>query len=169
MKMKRTLDFARLYLSERLSVIPLVAKRNNPAIESDEFHTRLPKDSELMKWFWDRHNYNVGIITGVVSGIIVIRIQTTLMNNDDEIRKFILETPTVNIPSGMDIYYRMPTVIGNLKLKDDLAGVQLIGQDNYVAAPPSCHQTYGEYIWMRKKGLKDLPMAELPENLWQIE
>lgn len=61
------------------SVIPLKPNSKEPLIPWLEFQTRRPSKDELMKWFLGTQN-NIGIVTGTVSRICVLDVDTTVLS-----------------------------------------------------------------------------------------
>ena len=67
------LDYARAYRKKGFSVIPLKPKDKRPVLASwTEFQTREPTEQELLEWFNNGAKNNIGIVTGGISGIVVI-------------------------------------------------------------------------------------------------
>ena len=54
------------------SLIPIKFRDKRPACKWRDFQTRRPTFEELEAWFDTGTDFNVGIVTGAVSGIIVI-------------------------------------------------------------------------------------------------
>jgi putative DNA primase/helicase len=63
---------ADLYTELGLSTIPLVYKAKTPVIPWKEFQQRKASIEEYSSWFNDFTNNNVGIVTGSISGIVVL-------------------------------------------------------------------------------------------------
>jgi Bifunctional DNA primase/polymerase, N-terminal len=69
---KSTLEFAKEYLENHLSVIPLLSKRKEPSVEKWEPYQRtFPDYEQTEEWFSNGHaQNNIAIVTGKISRII---------------------------------------------------------------------------------------------------
>jgi len=134
---------AREYREGGWSTIPLKIRSKAPKLPKDhEFLERRATDKEF-KGFKFR---NVGIVTGKVSGIIVL-------DDDDDGETIkangwhVPATPTVRTKRGHQYYFACPeagfptfdVVAGNLEVRADRA---------YVVAPPSIHPDGDPYEWV---------------------
>ena len=101
--------------------------------------------------------YNVGILTGKVSGITVLDID--IKQNGMKLWKSIstaypeFTTPTVRTPTGgLHMYFRYNKNISSFstfKLRDCSIGWDLLNNDRLVVAPPSIHpKTHQKYKWV---------------------
>ncbi|MBT9165309.1 MAG: Regulatory protein RepA [candidate division WS2 bacterium] len=158
-----TLEYAQYYLSKGLSIIPLKERDKTPAIQSwKEYQTKKPTTDKLGEWFADNLANNVGVITGRISGIAVVDLdspEAVRFARDNKLPP----TPLVKTAKGYHCFYRYRDGIKNFQKRDDLPGIDLRGDGGYVVAPPSIHPTGKRYEWVEGKGLDDLPLAELPE------
>ncbi|MGR3309279.1 MAG: bifunctional DNA primase/polymerase [Candidatus Brocadiales bacterium] len=158
------LEYAIYYKSKGLSVIPLVFKHvdKKPLVSWTKYQHRHPTEEELQEWFGNGQLKNIAIITGAVSGVVVLDFDT------EESIKFAKKlglppTPFVKTARGCHAYFRYKDGIRNFQKRDDLPGIDLRGDGGYVVAPPSIHATGHEYHWVKGRGLEDLPLADFPE------
>jgi putative DNA primase/helicase len=131
------------YRERGLATIPLKRRSKEPKLpKGHPFLARKATDEEF-GGFDLRHN--VGIVTGKVSGIIVL-------DDDDDGETIkannwhVPATPTVKTKRGHQYYFRCPeagfptfNVAGKLEVRGDGA---------YVVAPPSIHPSGGRYEWV---------------------
>ncbi len=152
-----TFEQAMRYVSDYgYSVIP-VGPDKRPLTPWKELQERLPTYGEIRDW-WTRFPAAwVGIVTGVVSGVVVIDIDDLAAL--DSLAKYIPEsliTPTANTQGGgQHWYFRHPGgSIGNATKV--ISGVDFRGDGGYVVAPPS-----EGYTWVVEPTveLAELPMA----------
>ena len=68
------LHFAFEYLDRGWPVIPAKGKR--PAVPWSEYQTSRPSVDQVKKWFASNENYNLAVVTGNVSGLVVIDCDT---------------------------------------------------------------------------------------------
>jgi archaellum biogenesis ATPase FlaH len=158
-----TIEYAKAYVSKGFSVIPLKPEDKRPAIESwKDYQTRKAAKKELEEWFGNGSQNNIGIVTGKISGIAVVDLDS------EEAIQFAKEnhfpqTPTVKTGKGRHLYYRYRDGIRNFQNRDDLPGIDLRGDGGYVVVPPSIHPSGRKYQWVEGKGFEDIPLADFPE------
>ena len=159
------LDRARSYLSRGFSIIPVIKGTKRPALSSwKEFQERRVTDEEVNAWFGNGSRNGIGIVTGVISGIAVVDLDSPEAVAFAKAHDF-PPTPLVKTGKGYHAYYRYSAGVRNFQKRDDLPGIDLRGDGGFVVAPPSVHVSGNRYQWVEGKGLDDLPMAELPSKI----
>jgi hypothetical protein len=162
-KLETTLDCALWYVSKGFSVIPLKTKDKKPAIEFwTPYQTQRATNEELEQWFGNDSKLNIGIVTGLISGIAVVDFDSPEAIEFSRKNDF-PTTPLVKTGKGYHAYYRYKEGVRNFQKRDDLPGIDLRGDGGYVVAPPSIHESGKQYQWITGKGLDDIPLADLPE------
>ena len=68
---KELLDSAIKYLNLGFSIIP-VGQDKKPLIQWKDFQNRRPTEKEIQDWLSNLNVVGIGIVTGIVSGIIVL-------------------------------------------------------------------------------------------------
>lgn len=147
--MSTMLEWAKYYRDTMgWSVIPIVKGAKNPSIPWTEYQTRKATDEELNKWF-KNDNANIGVVTGKISNIAVVDIDTE--EGMQEITKYIPDstiTPTVSTPKGgQHLYFTMP----DIDLRNNtraVPGCDLRAEGGYVVAPPSINGNGKAYHWV---------------------
>src|SRR5437899_3731387 len=166
-------------LARGWSVIPLrstgsVEDRKKPLLESwKQYQERLPTKAEVIGWWRERPTANVGIVTGKVSGLVVIDADGP--NCSELCRQqgiFLPKTATVQTGRGYHAYYARPggrqfeNRVALLKDgKEKTAGgsqVDIRGDGGYVVAPPSVHGSGRVYQWAIPP---TDPLALLPDEI----
>lgn len=143
-----------------LSLIPVKPGTKNPAVTWKEFQTRRAGPEQITNWLLDTGN-QLGIVTGEVSGIVVI--DTDNAEAEMWARNNLPDTPIMcRTLKGWHRYYRWPgaPVRNGVKLKTDVTGLalDLRGDGGYVMAPGSLHPDGDKYVaWGRWNGFGDLP------------
>lgn len=138
---------AALYYKQNLgySVIP-VGLLKKPLIEWKEFQNRLPTDEEIVKWWTKTPDANIGVVTGKISGVIVIDIDS--QDAVTEAEKYFPITPKTvrsRTPRGMHLWFTWP----GFEVENRagfLPGCDIRGDGGYVVVPPSQNST-GRYTW----------------------
>ena len=140
------LNSALYYLKCGWNVIP-VTQNKKPFLPSwQEYQHRKVTENELHEWWTRWPNAGVAIITGAISGIIVIDIDSKA--GLESVEPYIkIGTLIVNTGGGGKHYYfRHPGGIVSNVVRF-LPGVDCRGDGGYVIAPPSKHQSGRRYHW----------------------
>ena len=69
---KTKLDAALEYLERGWSIIPIKPEGKRPAIKWREYQDRLPTEDEVNGWWGQWPNYDIAIVTGAISGLVVV-------------------------------------------------------------------------------------------------
>lgn len=150
------------YASLGFSVIPLIPRGKKPAIKSwTEYQSRFATGEELKKWFGNGSKKNIGIVTGRLSGIDVLDLDSKEAVRFAEDNKF-SDTPVVKSGKGYHYYYKHRNGVRNFQKRDGLPDIDLRGDGGYIVAPPSIHSSGNQYQWVEGKGLDDISFGELP-------
>jgi len=162
-------DAARIYLARGWAVVPIEPGGKRPLVRWEEFQHRLPTKQEVDAWFERWPKANVGIVTGRVSGLVVLDIDPR-HDGDDSI--IILERKHGPLPhsiealtggGGRHVYFDYPGEETHNKV--GLApGIDLRGDGGLVVAPPSVHPSGRLYAWEVSHDPEETPLAPLP--LW---
>lgn len=142
------LKYAQYYRDELgFSVIPLRSRDKIPAIKWQEFQKRYATDEELSRWF-TTNDYNIGVVTGKISGITVVDFDTK-----DAMRKhlsFLKTSPLVKTGKGCHAYCTYTPEARQFQHSSKYPGIDVRNDGGYVVAPPSIHSSGEEYKWLKK-------------------
>ncbi len=165
---KTTLEWAEKYLNFGFSVIPLPSRMKAPPALAGwkRFQHSRPTLDELKKW-WSEKDRNIAILTGPISGIVVVDIDNPAGEATMQTKGF-SRTPSVKTMNGRHYYFRhpeefVPNVVWKKNHNWPFGGIDIRGRGGYVVAPPSIHPDGGLYEWEIEPG--ECPFAELPEWL----
>ncbi len=144
--MNRIEEAAHKYLDLGFSVMPIGGDDNKKPIEDWIDLQSHRVTHEKITYWWNRYpEANVGIITGLVSGIFVLDIDSPGAKVYTKDRG-IPDTPISATSKGVHIYFDFPSfLLGNRS--DKKIGMDIRGEGGYVVAPPSIHETGLEYEW----------------------
>ena len=155
----KMLDCARLYRSKGLSVIPMDGKR--PAIKWAEYQRRIASDAELRSWFQGGRKYNIGIVTGQVSGGIVV----VDLDDQEAISAWSQIGTETNLVAmtgggGMHLFYRSEQTIGN-RVRALKASIDIRAEHAVIVVEPSIHPaTLQPYRFATP--IEDIELTDLP-------
>jgi len=155
------------YLKRRWSVIPIRAKDKRPTIHWLEFQHRHPSESEVKHWYDRWPDANLGIVTGVISGLVVLDVDPK-HDGDASLAELIqLHDPlphtieAITGGGGRHVYFAHPG--GIVRNKVGLApGIDLRGDGGCVVAPPSVHASGKAYTWLKGHEPEHAKLAPMP-------
>lgn len=155
---KSKFDHARELADHGFSVIPLKPKGKVPVINWSRYQSQKPTDDDLKQWFANFPERNIGIVTGAVSGLVVVDVDKPEAFHMDMPR-----TPTVKTGKGLHYYFKHPGFdVGNASLPFG----DLRGDGGQVVAPPSTHPDGATYEWIVSPD--EAQLAELPLSLIEL-
>ena len=144
------LEAALSYHRLGLSVIPITLKKKNPLVAWELYQKEPPSKFQILEW-WKREfpNANVGIVTGAISGLVVIDLDTEEakdsfkeLNHDYDL-SFV---PRSHTGKGWHLFFEHPgSMIPNRA--SIIPGLDVRGDGGYVVAPPSVHPNGQFYEW----------------------
>lgn len=144
------LEFALEYLAQGWPVLPTLGKQ--PVAAWREYQQRKPSTAQVRDWFTGNDNYNVAVVTGHVSGLVVVDCDS----EDDAdwwLSRFPLSPLTVATGGGgAHFYYQHPGPVVRNRCRLFGRQIDLRADGGLVVAPPSIHpETARAYRW--KHGL----------------
>ena len=142
------------------SVIPIPRGKKQPAFKWAQHQKTKATSAQIERW--DASNLNVGVVTGKLSNVVVLDVDS------EEAQKLVDElqlplTPTVQTARGRHYYFRVPQV--EIRNKTKINGVELDvrGEGGMAVGAGSLHPEGGFYRW--DVSPSDVEIAEMPENL----
>ncbi len=145
------------------SLISLKPRDKTPLIPWRAHQKRRASRSTIEAWYRATPNANIGIVTGAISGLVVLD-----LDNDEAIaeaeRRGLPDTLMVRTGKGQHVYFRHP----GYKITNRagfLPGMDIRGDGGYIVGPGSLHPSGAVYAWEKSPG--QFTLAEMPE--WLIE
>ncbi len=161
------LEAARGYARLGWSVIPIQPRGKRPLVPWVEFQQRAPSLDQIDAWFRRWPDANVGVVTGRISGLVVVDIDPA-HGGDDSLEAIAREhgplTTSLQAATGgggRHLYFGHPGVPVPNRV-GLYPGIDVRGDGGCVVAPPSVHPSGGRYRWVSPRGpgrerLPDLP------------
>lgn len=142
------LERALLCLARGLAPLPISSHGEGkaPYIKWAKYETTLPTKEEVEEWWSKYPNAKLGIVTGSVSGIVVVDVDPR--NGGTASLKSLNLPPTYIVKTGgggWHYYYRLPIGAIVPKFQKWKPGVDIQGERALVVAPPSLHKTGNLY------------------------
>jgi hypothetical protein len=155
------------YAARGWSVLPIEPRGKRPLVAWLELQQRIAEADEIEAWFERWPEANVGIVTGRISGLVVIDVDIahggTASLADLERERGALP-PTVEAVTGgggRHLYFAQPPQI--LRNRVGMRpGIDLRGEGGCVVAPPSVHPSGRRYAWLPGRAPGQIAMAPLP-------
>ena len=161
------LTAALAYLGRGWSVIPVEPRGKRPVIAWLEYQQRRADEDEARQWFETRRNANVAVVTGKISGLVVLDIDTA-HHGDESLRALEREhgavpqtVEAVTGSGGRHFYFSHPG--GLVRNRAGLIrGIDLRGDGGCVVAPPSVHRSGKHYVWKKGRAPGEAALTPLP-------
>jgi len=155
-------DMWALPLSMGWSVIPLRARDKRPAIPTwTEYQRHHADRTDVVRWA--AQGCNVGVVTGEVSGLLVLDLDNSAAMAEAASRG-IPCTVKAATAKGVHCYFQHPG--GRVKNRAGLfPGADIRSDGGFVVAPGSIHPSGTPYTWIASPA--DTPLADAP--VWLLE
>lgn len=132
------------------SIIPIERKSKLPALKSwKEYQERLPTNQEIQNWFYNLTPLNLAIVTGRISKLVVIDVDT--LSIPLGLTNLNLISPiSVKTGKGKHFYFRLKDneiIPSRTRVFDN---VDIRGDGGYIIAPPSIHDSGMQYRWINE-------------------
>lgn len=168
------LSYALKYLKLGFSIIPIRGKHysngdeglsKGPLVKWTEFQHRHPTEKEVSLWFTRYPKANIAVVTGSISGIVVVDFDSEQAVNWAK-QKGLLNTPLVKTARGLHAYYKHP---GGLlqNVVDPATHIDIRADGGYVVLPPSIHFNGHKYMWISGHTPEEIDFADFPEYFFK--
>ena len=151
------------YAVHGYAILPLQKGKKIPNLKSwKQYQENAPTEEEIAEWWEKSPEANVGVITGKISGITVVDIDTkgeTVVPLDAFPKTHTIKTPS----GGYHLYYEYdPRIQQTANTFPQFPHVDIRNDGGYVVAPPSSTEK-GSYTIER-----NLPLAKFPFELFGV-
>jgi hypothetical protein len=166
------LEAALGYLERGWAVIPAGERAKRPIVPWQKYQHEMPARGQVSKW-WERWpNANLAVVTGAISGIVVVDIDPKNGGTDSlkvmEKRHGSLPETVESITGGggRHLYFVHPG--HEVRNRAGLApGIDLRGDGGCIIVPPSVHPSGKRYRWKPGHAPGQVEIAALPVWLEQ--
>lgn len=169
MQKETWLQAAKSYLEAGYSIVPIKHKDKAPSIRWQPLTEKAAPWSRVMEWA-NRWPVNLGIITGAVSGLVVVDIDSAKGGDPAPI---LAQYPTDLVvrtgSGGWHLYYTYTEDFAGNQV-NLLPGVDIRSNGGLVVAPPSLHASGGTYEWVKSGSPGKLgPLGKVSKNPRTVE
>jgi KaiC/GvpD/RAD55 family RecA-like ATPase len=148
------------YLSLGLSVIPVSPRGKEPLLPWKEFQQRRASEAEVREWFIRWPDANLGIVSGRVSGVVVVDLDGP--EGQTSAKNLQMQSSAVSFSGkGKHLWYKHPgSTVENAVRK--YPGLDIRGDGGYVLVAPSIHPNGSRYRWISPvTSVEQLPVFPL--------
>jgi Bifunctional DNA primase/polymerase, N-terminal len=137
------------YPQQGFSVIPIQRRGKRPLIAWDEYQHCRATESEITEWWKHWPDANIGIVTGAISDLVVIDLDTAEAKN--KLKELVpgfdfTAVPRSRTGKGWQLFFKHPGVMLPNRA-GIIPGLDVRGDGGYVVAPPSIHPNGNQYQW----------------------
>jgi Bifunctional DNA primase/polymerase, N-terminal/Primase C terminal 1 (PriCT-1) len=156
------------YVARGWSVVPIEPRGKRPLLAWRDLQQRIAETAEIEAWYQRWPDANVGIVTGQVSGLVVVDVdprhggQDSLAQIEHEHGPLPRTAEVATGGGGRHLYFGHPggTLHNRVGLRP---GLDVRGDGGCVVAPPSVHPSGQRYAW--RIAPQDARLADLPARL----
>lgn len=145
------LDVIYTYVDRGWSVLPVRPEEKRPFMTNwlQYTHSRASKET-ITSWFTNLSGAGVGIVTGKVSNIIVLDVESTCPYPiEDILKKYPTQLVSRSGSGGYHLFYQYPTnvpkVANRVRIFD---GADLRADGGFIVLPPTIHSSGRRYEWV---------------------
>ena len=160
------------YLQLGWAPIPVAARSKRPLVSWHRFQDTAPSEVEVRGWFAKRSRANIAIVTGAVSGVIVLDIDPdhggaeSLAAIEDRHGPLPETVEAKTGGGGRHLYFAYPG--REVRNRAGLApGIDLRADGGVIIVPPSIHPNGKPYTWRAGHAPGEVEIAEAP--VWLFE
>jgi DNA-binding transcriptional ArsR family regulator len=152
------------YVDNGWSILPVKPEEKRPYMTNWLQYTKTRATREMVEnWFRSLSGAGVGAVTGRISNMIVLDVESWCKTPIEEILK---KYPTQMIArsgsGGYHFYYQYPQTVSKVSNRVGIfEGADLRADGGFIVLPPTIHPNGNRYEWIKKGPLGAFPMALL--------
>lgn len=157
-------DLAAEYVDSGWSVLPVRPEEKRPYMANwlQYMKTRAPK-AMVESWFTNLVGAGVGVVTGRISNMVVLDVESDCPYPIDELlKKYPTQMVARSGGGGYHLFYQYPTnqtrVSNRVRIFE---GADLRADGGFIVLPPTMHPSGNRYEWIKRGPLGAFPMALL--------
>jgi hypothetical protein len=150
------------------SVLPVERHGKRPVVAWRELQERAAEPAEIATWYGERPDANLGVVTGALSGLVVLDVdpahggEQSLAHLEIEHGSLPRTVEALTGGGGRHLYFAHPG--GSVPNRAGVApGIDVRGDGGCVVAPPSIHPSGRRYRWAARRSPAEAPLAPLPD------
>lgn len=147
------LDLIKEYGSHGWSILPVKPDEKRPYMQNWLQYTKERASTQVVsEWFTHLSGAGVGVVTGKISGILVLDVESTCPEPiEDILRKYPTNMVSRTGSGGYHLFYQYPSNRGRVSNRVRLFdGIDLRADGGFIVLPPTKHPSGGRYEWVSK-------------------
>lgn len=141
------------YLSYGWSILPVKPEEKRPYMTNWLQYNRIRADSETVhNWFNHLSGAGVGLVTGRVSNIVVLDVESYCKTPIEElIKKYPTQMVSKTGSGGYHLFYQYPQNISKVSNRVGVFdGADIRADGGFIVLPPTVHPNGNRYKWVRQ-------------------
>lgn len=165
--MQDLLELIQGYSSHGWSILPVKPDEKRPFMQNWlQYNHERASAQVLNEWFTHLSGAGVGVVTGKISGILVLDVESHCPQPIEEIlKKYPTNMVSRTGSGGYHLFYQYPSnkgrVANRVRLFD---GVDLRADGGFIVLPPTRHPSGGKYEWVHT----GMPSV-FPESILEVD
>lgn len=162
--MKKNYEIAIEYANFGWSVLPVKPEEKRPVMTNWRQYTKTrPQTKMVENWFTKLSGVGIGVVTGRVSGIVVLDVESYCPTPIEELlRKYPTQMVSRSGSGGYHLFYSYPMNVPRIANRVRIfEGADLRADGGFIVLPPTRHPNGHEYQWVQKGPLGVFPLALL--------
>ncbi len=151
------------------SVVVVRPRGKAPLVPWLELQQRRAHQDEIREWFRRWPDANVGVVTGAISGLVVLDIdpghggRDSLATFEEGLGRLPETVEAITGGGGRHLYFSHPG--GTVPNRAGVApGIDVRGDGGSIVMPPSIHPSGRRYRWMAGRSPEAMSLARLPRT-----
>lgn len=165
--MDQTASLAREYVGRGWSVLPVRPEEKRPYMSNWLQYNRIRASRDMVDgWFSSLTNAGVGMVTGRISGVVVLDVEHDCpIDIGDILRKYPTELYSRTGSGGYHLFYQYPYNVSRVANRVRIfEGADLRADGGFIVLPPTLHACGNRYEWVRVG-----PMGKFPQELMDLQ
>ena len=157
-------DIAVSYANRGWSILPVKPEEKRPIMINWLQYTKTRADAKMVEnWFSKLSGVGIGVVTGRVSGLVVLDIENYCPTPIDELlRKYPTQLVSRSGSGGYHLFFSYPVNVPRISNRVRIfEGADLRADGGFIVLPPTKHPNGNEYAWIEQGPPGAFPMGLL--------
>jgi hypothetical protein len=164
------LEWAMWYRDAGLSLVPIRPGEKRPAVRWQAFREQPATPEEIRRWFEAIPEAGIAAILGKASGIVVVDVDgpdahQAIVQRVGDIPLAPTAISGSGRPSRYHLYFQAPSFPTAAKTTPWNSSLEFRGDGGLIILPPSLHPSGQRYSWAAGRGLWEIPLPPLPQQI----
>lgn len=160
-------EYAEGYVASGWSILPVRPDEKRPYMTNWLQYTKTRATKQMVdSWFTNLAGAGVGVVTGKVSNMVVLDVESDCpLSLDELLRKYPTQMVSRSGSGGYHLFFQYPPNVGKVSNRVRLFDwADLRADGGFIVLPPTRHPNGGKYEWV-KQG----PLGMFPHELLDVQ